>query len=295
MPSPDYLPGARFGIRAFAGDTNIADLDTASQAMRDDIESKMFGYLEGLESALPAAGISNRIFRATDTGRRLFDTGTAWEALGLAVQTSTSSTPVKTGQMMIFFGSATAVTATLPTPKINAIVGIFNDLPAGKVTVTTPSGNIGMDGGIVSSFPLGSYGSVVYLISDGSNWFVLSGRQDSGWVPLTLSGVSAGAEAPSARLRGDRVELRGYCQVAQSATIAAGTTFASLPAGIPDPAVQQEFPTIVYGDDNAGDHTVNFNMLRLTTGGALSLPYNAAGWGFSPQWIYLNPVHYWVL
>lgn len=84
MPSPDYLPGAKFGIRAFAGDTNISDLDAASQAMRDDIEAKMLGYGEGTHAARPAAGISNRIYRETDTGLYFFDTGAAWVQLPVA-------------------------------------------------------------------------------------------------------------------------------------------------------------------------------------------------------------------
>lgn len=55
MTSPDYAPGTKFGIRAFNGDTNLADLDVASQTMRDDIEEVLLGYPQHF-TVLPTTG-----------------------------------------------------------------------------------------------------------------------------------------------------------------------------------------------------------------------------------------------
>lgn len=81
MPSPDYLPGSRFGIRAIAGDTQILDIDLWSQSLVSDIETKMLGYLEGTHAGRPAASRSNLIYHETDTGGYFFDNGTTWVQL----------------------------------------------------------------------------------------------------------------------------------------------------------------------------------------------------------------------
>jgi hypothetical protein len=79
VPSPDYLPGAKYGIRAFAGDTNIADLDAASQALVADIEAKLAGYIAGTNAArLAATALEGQIWRETDTGLWYVGTGSAW-------------------------------------------------------------------------------------------------------------------------------------------------------------------------------------------------------------------------
>lgn len=124
MPSPDYVPGAKYGVRAFAGDTNINDLDVASQAMVADIEAKLAGYVAGTNAArLAATALEGRIWRETDTGLWYVGTGTVWLQIPVTAVSGKLS-----GAVNIAASESRTNTAygTMPTP--DQVAGIV--LPA---------------------------------------------------------------------------------------------------------------------------------------------------------------------
>lgn len=94
-------------------------------------------------------------------------------------------------------------------------------------------------------------------------------QQDSGWVPLTLSsGIGAyyGDRTPSARLLGDRVELKGSLQNNTGATIAAGTTVATIPSGYrPNVVGVPGLRFIVFVTS-----TQNFDSIEIPSAGTIS-------------------------
>jgi hypothetical protein len=75
-----------------------------------------------------------------------------------------------------------------------------------------------------------------YYLDNVTSWLTLEAVVDTGWVPLTLaSGVtSSGGFTPSARLRGDMVELKGGLWN-QTGSSDAGT-LATLPTAVTPPA-----------------------------------------------------------
>jgi hypothetical protein len=82
--------------------------------------------------------------------------------------------------------------------------------------------------------------SAVLLSSDGTNWIMNAGQQDTGWVNLSLgSGATAGSGfTPAARLRGTTVSLRGALVLTSSSTIG------SLPGASYAPAATVKFPMV---------------------------------------------------
>src|SRR5579871_5446571 len=80
-----------------------------------------------------------------------------------------------------------SLTVTLPSPAIAAKVGVIALYAASNgspVTIQTPSGNIigpGMGTG-VSSFILGARDAFAVVASDGTNYYVTAGAQDTGWI-----------------------------------------------------------------------------------------------------------------
>ena len=61
----------------------------------------------------------------------------------------------------------------------------------------------------MSSIDLGSIGSYLSLISDGSNWFITEGQQDSGWITPTLLNSWTEAIPVGYRLTGNIVRFKG--------------------------------------------------------------------------------------
>jgi hypothetical protein len=58
---------------------DIPDIPRDIKALVEDITAKLLGYSQDTIAKRPAAGVSNRIFKATDTGAIYHDTGTEWE------------------------------------------------------------------------------------------------------------------------------------------------------------------------------------------------------------------------
>lgn len=83
-----------------------------------------------------------------------------------------------------------ANTVTLPSPKApGQIVGVWsvNGTGAAPCTISTPSGAITGLGVVAAatSVILGAAGAYMTLQSDGTNWNIVDGIQDSGWIPIT--------------------------------------------------------------------------------------------------------------
>ena len=71
------------------------------------------------------------------------------------------------------------------------------------------------------------------LCYDGTNWRIVGGEQDSGWLALSLgTGIvgTLGAVTASVRLQGDRAQCRGRLNAPSSGSIP--ITWATMPTGI---------------------------------------------------------------
>lgn len=129
----------------------------------------------------------------------------------------------------------------------------------------------------VTSVKLGTPTAFVDLFSwDGTNWLIVGGEQDTGWVALTLkAGVSAaGSTTPAARLKGDTVYIQG--QITHPGGASAFATAAFVPtvltwrtaveASNPSPAVLHtvkiQTPS---GDMQAGGGVTAGTVLDIAT------------------------------
>ncbi len=173
--------------------------------------------------------VHGQLYRTTDTGVESLSwtNGTNWYPVGLIPQTTSTSASVVSGQLLVTTGTG-ALTVTLPAAAKGARVGVQNQSTGG----TTVSGsNIqGVGLASASSFKLGTVGAAAGLISDGTNWYLITGQQDTGWQTLTYGTnvSSAGDYTPGARLRGDTVSLRGMLQVSSGNP----SPWATIPAGL---------------------------------------------------------------
>ncbi len=116
--------------------------------------------------------------------------------------------------------AAPSGTLTLPAPSPGALVTIqaaSSVTGASPATIAYGSGGgkifgVGLSSSGVASFPLGTPFASVTLEGDaaGTNWLIVGGQHDSGWVAVTLGGgVSNAGYTASARLQGDVVRLKG--------------------------------------------------------------------------------------
>lgn len=213
-------PTTRLALPTIAGGTDsVSSYPSVNLSQMTTLDNAVT-FSEGTLVARPAAALAGRTYFATDTGLFYLDTGTAWQTLpvlgGLYGPLAWTTVGVNTTAVAgNFYGATASLTVTLPTPTLNARIGVYNtSASTASVTVTASSGVIGGLGIGVSgatSFSLGALGSFAVLLADGTNWRIVSGQQDPGWVPLSSfgSGVSAGTPAPAYRLRGDRIDLRG--------------------------------------------------------------------------------------
>jgi hypothetical protein len=159
-----------------------------------------------------------------------------------------ASVTARCGQCIV---AAPSTTVTLPSPLANpnAMVAVQANASVTGATPVTVSGTLIQGLGLTNaaSFLLGAPGASVALQSDGTNWRIVSGRQDTGWVNLSLgTGMAThGSETPGGRLVGDRVFLRGA--IDQSSGSAA--TLGTLPASM-KPAVNVLFPGTMFQSPN---------------------------------------------
>ena len=213
-------------------------------------------YTEGTLAGRPAASTfeHGHIYRATDTGDISIVNGTSRDALerqsnkavasgycdldsgvhvplsrlsGITlsqlaagvgrltpVSQSTSTTAVD-GRIYICTSN---LTITLPTAAAGLAVGVFSFPP----TVVTIAGGGPIIYGLgltnASSITLGAAFAYVMLECDGTNWYVISGANDTGWVNLALPAnwIQRGLWTPAVRRVGEWVYMRGSINQSQS-------------------------------------------------------------------------------
>jgi hypothetical protein len=148
-----------------------------------------------------------------------------------------------------FAVASAALTVTSPTAAEGATFGATANYAASNaspVTLTAASGHI-IGPGIpasTTSIILGAQNAFVVLVSDGTNWFVCEGAQDSGWITPALGNSWVGANPPNPqyRLIGNRVQLRG--QMSGGST---NTTAWTMPSGFYDPTQSTYIPAVATG------------------------------------------------
>lgn len=95
---------------------DTVDVPRDVQALAAKLDPSTSVYLQGTAAARPAAGVSGRLYFATDTGAVSYDTGTAWinvstpSSSGVPLVTSLPSSPVD-GQEVYYQNAAMAATA----------------------------------------------------------------------------------------------------------------------------------------------------------------------------------------
>jgi hypothetical protein len=153
---------------------------------------------------------------------------------------ATGTTTAGVGRLYVV-PSGAPFTITLPTATAGATVGVIaqaNVAGTAQVTIAGTGGaliyGVGTIGaGGAASILLGTLGAGVILQADGTNWFIIGGQQDTGWVSLVLGTniiAAAGHYVPSARLQGDTVRLKGA--MTNTAPTSANTLWATVPAGL---------------------------------------------------------------
>ena len=228
---------SRLGLNIPDGSDNESAFPTVSNQQMTTLDASVVefsGTLSNRSSVVSSPQIGFDYY-ATDTKQWFRYNGSAWQALRLIpVSTSTSTTAVD-GQELLVTGSS-AITITLPSHASGQMVGVTNYSSGG----TTVSGTLiqGLGLSSASSFPLGAVGAHAILLDDGTNWNLIAGQQDTGYLAMTLgSGVnSIAGYTPAARLVGNMVELCGTLHNNSGTTLAAFTTMATLPAAIGAPA-----------------------------------------------------------
>lgn len=166
-----------------------------------------------------------------------------------------------------FVYAAAGVTVTLPTATAGVAVAVQGDSSVtGASPATVLAAGAAQIRGVglsatATSFPLGTPGASAVLVADGTNWHIVGGQQDSGWVALGLSSnIASGGMGASSRLQADTVRLKGTLtnntgstDTGTAATVASGSR----------PSVTLQFPIIVY--------TYTISTLILTSAGAISV------------------------
>jgi hypothetical protein len=117
-----------------------------------------------------------------------------------------------------FVNVTATATITSPAAAGGAVFGAIANYGASNaspVTLTTASGYF-IGPGIpasTSSILLGTVNAYATFTSDGTNWYMTAGAQDSGWITPALlnsfTSYSGAASGPEFRLTGNRVSFRG--------------------------------------------------------------------------------------
>lgn len=235
-------------------------------------------FTRGTLATRPAPGAVEygHVYQTTDTlGESLSWTdGLNWFPLGLILSIVTGNIAAVSGQMLHCSGAS--ATITLPSHSASQVVGITNYTTNG----TTVNGSSIFGPGMLSAastFQLATPGTSVVLIDNGTNWLIIAGQQDTGWLLLSYSpGITGEAfyYTPGARLVGDTVKLCGMLSI--GLTYGPGQTLATLPAAV-RPIHSVTCPTSVYF--GAGSPVLyTTTSIQITSAGLLNcLDYLVAG------------------
>jgi hypothetical protein len=247
-----------------------ADMHALALAL-DNFTKRLSGVAASRPSA--ASGLTDVIYYATDTHAFSVCDGSAWHQVviggadGLATRSASSSLTANIGDYIV---AGSGVTITLPSPTAaDQLVGIIPSSTvtgASPVTVTAGSNAIYGPGLSASSFLLGSGAAGVILRSlSTSQWLMVSGQQDTGWVALTLNSgitVASSYEAPAVRLQGDRVWMSGG---------AAAGTLQTIPFTLPTFAVPNHpvnVPVVVSASLAVGSIAASSSSFSLSMSGS---------------------------
>lgn len=184
-------------------------------------------------------------------------------------------------------------TVTLPAHSAGAAVGVkVTDARTGAapLTITAPSGlimgqGIGVASAGAASMVLGIKGAFVVLESDGTNWHVIAGEQDTGHIafPFAAGEQDLAGHVASYRKRGDYVTLRGMTHfISGTAPWPIGT----LPAGF---RPLNSHYVLTQGSTAAGNGQ-NAQVLSIESTGAITLDNVAALNGWSGNFANLAPL-----
>jgi hypothetical protein len=194
-----------------------------------------------------------------------------------AISASITNTPYAVpGTLYLVTTSTNAITIDLPTPVSGATIGVKKvDAAAGTITISTAatSGYI-LGPGVpanATSIQCSAYGAYVELQADGTNWHIVEGQQDSGWLAFSyinswasVAGPATGNTVAGYRITGNVVRLGG-----RIGTGASNTQAFTLPAGY-RPLYLVEFPGITTVT------TISAGLVLITTAGACTVN-NGAG------------------
>jgi len=230
----------------------------------------------GYEGPVPIVGKACVVAIMTGTTKAWI---ISWDGAGIGsfrpVAKSAAYT-ARTGEYVICTGS---FNVTLPAPIAGRVVGVksVNGTGAAPLTISTPSGAI-LGSGIVAAattMKLGWPGAYVTLLADGTNWHVIDGGQDTGWIamPYATDWSNSGGSAQPGGYRKDAqgiVHLRGMANCG-AGTMALGKLIATLPTGFRPPGEEWCAVDGSFGTGNRGTF-----LMVIDTSGQLSI-YDQAG------------------
>ena len=181
------------------------------------------------------AGGTTPAYVSASNGQVFGVTGGAVAAVSIAVPTVLAPISKSSSYAAVngnFVNMTATGTITSPAASAGAVFGVIANYGASNaspVTLTTASGYF-IGPGIpasTASILLGTVNSFATFTSDGTNWYLTSGAQDSGWItPALVNSWALVSFAPQYRLVGNRVVMRG-----DAGTGTTGTTMFTLPSG----------------------------------------------------------------
>jgi hypothetical protein len=142
----------------------------------------------------------------------------------------------------------------LPTPTAGSIIGAKSTDGTGAAPATVTSAANGgtiLGPGVAAaatSILLGTPGAFVILEADGTDWHIIAGQQDSGWIqPALLNSWTGGTNGPvSYRLTANVVRFKGlFSPAGTNATAAFNLPAGYRPPGAYSPIVN--LPTVTPG------------------------------------------------
>jgi hypothetical protein len=135
--------------------------------------------------------------------------------------------PCVAGTLYLITNGSSNFTFDLPSPTAGICIAFKKvDSGAGGNTITASSGVIlgpGCGSGGASSIPVSALGANVELMADGTNWHIIGGAQDSGWLAFSYSNSWVSNSGPGAagtvagyRITGNIVRLGGSIKTGAS-------------------------------------------------------------------------------
>lgn len=199
-----------------------------------------------------------------------------------AISASITNTPYAVpGTLYLVTTSTNAITIDLPTPVSGAAIGVKKvDAAAGTITISTAatSGYI-LGPGVpanATSIQCSAYGAYVELQADGTNWHIVGGQQDSGWLAFSyinswasVAGPATGNTVAGYRITGNVARLGG--RIGGGAT---NTVAFTLPPGY-RPLCLVEFASITTVSANIA------GLVQIASAGACTV--NSGSPGTVPQ------------